>query len=223
MPQCTAKSGRSGERCKNHAVTGRKTCRIHGGTVPVGIASPHFKHGRHSKYMQGNLLSSYETFLADSDRLNLDSEIALIDARIAEQLEKVGKVQDSRTLWKALQEAHKKLETANRQRDGEGMEKALAEISYLIKTGFRVYNQWEEITDLIERRRKLVDSERKRLLDAQQYITVEQALGFAHAVMASVKQHVTDYDTLKSIAADLSVIGVGKIVDGTVKRSNASD
>ena len=34
MAQCTAKSKRSGERCKNPACKGRKTCRMHGGTNP---------------------------------------------------------------------------------------------------------------------------------------------------------------------------------------------
>lgn len=35
-PQCSAKSKRSGERCKNRAMTGKKVCRIHGGkAVPA--------------------------------------------------------------------------------------------------------------------------------------------------------------------------------------------
>ncbi len=31
MGQCTAKSKRSGERCRNHAVHGKTVCHIHGG------------------------------------------------------------------------------------------------------------------------------------------------------------------------------------------------
>jgi len=33
MTQCKAKSKRSQQQCKNHAVRGRKTCRMHGGIL----------------------------------------------------------------------------------------------------------------------------------------------------------------------------------------------
>jgi hypothetical protein len=47
--QCTAKSKRSGERCKNYACRGRGTCRMHGGKSPRGIGHPNTKHGMYSK------------------------------------------------------------------------------------------------------------------------------------------------------------------------------
>ncbi|MBE0430132.1 MAG: hypothetical protein IBX61_09740 [Thermoleophilia bacterium] len=41
--QCTAKSKRSGKRCKNRAIKGKDKCRMHGGATPV-------EHGLFSKY-----------------------------------------------------------------------------------------------------------------------------------------------------------------------------
>jgi len=43
MSQCTAKSKRSGERCKKDAVIGMGVCHIHGGKSLVGTDNPAFK------------------------------------------------------------------------------------------------------------------------------------------------------------------------------------
>lgn len=46
-PRCTAKSKRSGQACKNAAVTGWSVCRMHGarGGAKEGTANPAWKHG----------------------------------------------------------------------------------------------------------------------------------------------------------------------------------
>jgi hypothetical protein len=46
-PRCTAKSKRSGQRCKGPAVNGWTVCRMHGagGGHGCGKANPAFKHG----------------------------------------------------------------------------------------------------------------------------------------------------------------------------------
>lgn len=47
--QCTAKSKRSGARCKNASMKGRTVCRMHGGKSLRGISSATHDHGYHSK------------------------------------------------------------------------------------------------------------------------------------------------------------------------------
>jgi hypothetical protein len=51
--QCTARSKRSLERCKNPAAFGCKTCRFHGArrkaTVKRGSDHPNFQHGRETR------------------------------------------------------------------------------------------------------------------------------------------------------------------------------
>jgi hypothetical protein len=47
---CGAKK-RDGTPCRRPPLHGRTRCRLHGGATPAGIASPHFKHGRRSKYV----------------------------------------------------------------------------------------------------------------------------------------------------------------------------
>ena len=50
-PRCSARSKRSGERCKAPAVKGRKVCRMHGarGGAPSGKANGNYRHGACTK------------------------------------------------------------------------------------------------------------------------------------------------------------------------------
>ena len=50
-PRCTAKSKRTGERCKAPAVRGYNVCRFHGarGGAPKGKANGTWRHGHYSE------------------------------------------------------------------------------------------------------------------------------------------------------------------------------
>jgi hypothetical protein len=50
-PRCTAKSKRTGQRCKAPAVRGWNVCRFHGarGGAPKGKANAAWKHGHYSQ------------------------------------------------------------------------------------------------------------------------------------------------------------------------------
>lgn len=64
----------------------------------------------------------------------------------------------------------------------------------------------EVLLPLIEQRRRLVDSEAKRLKELQTSITIEKAMGIIAALAGIVKLHVTDPDQLRAISAELNVI-----------------
>lgn len=55
MSQCKATSKRTGQRCKLPAADGYAVCRFHGGATPRGADSPHFRHGRYSRYLNQSL------------------------------------------------------------------------------------------------------------------------------------------------------------------------
>ncbi len=84
--QCTARSKRSGEQCRKHAMRGRTVCLAHGGKTPRGATSPHFKTGRYSRSLPGHLVAAYEQALHDPTLMSLRDEIALTDALIGETL-----------------------------------------------------------------------------------------------------------------------------------------
>lgn len=57
----------------DHVGSGR--CRFHGGLTPRGPASPHFKHGRYSKYMKESLAEIMDQLREEVDLESIDEEI----------------------------------------------------------------------------------------------------------------------------------------------------
>lgn len=208
MAQCTATSKRSGERCRRAACVGTTVCAIHGGKTPRGLAAPSFVHGRYSKYLPGNLLDRYRTALDDGELLALRDDIALLDTRLSQLVERIpagessGRWGQLATTWRAWQLA---ISADNVQAALD----ARAEIDALITSGANEAATWSEIGSLLQQRVRLVESERKRLIDMQQTVTVERALVFVSALMESVKRHVHDRAALAAISADLGRLLTG--------------
>ena len=109
--QCTAHSKRTKEPCHAHAVTGRSTCRMHGGRGARGLASPEWKHGRYSKALPANLSAAYERARTDGDLIALRDELALVDARLTALLTELT-AGGHATAWETLGSAWRALEAA---------------------------------------------------------------------------------------------------------------
>ncbi|MCB9150722.1 MAG: hypothetical protein H6641_18365 [Caldilineaceae bacterium] len=160
--RCTARSKRSGERCKKAAMRGRNVCMFHGGKTPRGVASGSFKTGRYSQHLPTRLAARYCEAQNDQKLLDLHEEIALIDARIADMLDGL---------------------TGDTARDNE---------------------KWGCVMELIEQRRRTVESECRHMQQLGQFVAIDQVMTLAGALLAAVKQHVDDKEVLRLIAADFS-------------------
>lgn len=174
---------------------------MHGGTQPVGPASPNWKDGRHSRVLPKQLLQDYQASLDDPDRLLLTSEIALLDARINELLQVVD-TRESGRIWSELQKRVTALEAGQAAKNPVAVATAQFEILLLIREGHAEWTAWGDVIELIERRRKLVESERKRLVEAQQVVAVDQALALLGLMVEAVRRHVRDDDTLDAIVGE---------------------
>src|SRR4051812_28697546 len=97
--QCGAKT-RNGAPCRTRPMPNGR-CRMHGGKSLSGPASPTFTTGRHSKYLPARLLARYQEMTQDAELLALRDEIALIDARISDVLQRVERGESSR-IWREL-------------------------------------------------------------------------------------------------------------------------
>jgi hypothetical protein len=204
MAQCTAKSKRSGEQCRCTAVIGRSVCYMHGGTTPRGIASPALKHGRHSKHLPARLSALYEEARADPDLLTLADDIALVDTHLARLLEQVSD-DDPRILWGKAAVALEQY-TETQQRGSREQVTALATLQAVITEGIDggATGTWHEVLGVLERRRKLVETESKRQQQLQQMIPVEGALLLIGLIERIIKQYVTDHTILAAIGRELS-------------------
>jgi hypothetical protein len=63
--------------------------------------------------------------------------------------------------------------------------------------------QWQEITDLIDRRGRTVERELKRLMLLQQFVPVEQVMAFVRAMGDIVARHVNDRSALANIVGEV--------------------
>jgi hypothetical protein len=176
-------------------------CRLHGGLTPSGIASPNYKHGRYSEVLPARLQGRYKAARDDGELLALREDVALTDARLADLIARVD-TGESGALWKKLQETRLAFMAARRADDPIGQAEAITTIMETIGRGHSDYAAWREIGGVLEQRRKLVESERKRLIEMQQTITAEQAMVLVQALLASIRTHATERAALAAIQAD---------------------
>jgi hypothetical protein len=211
MTQCTAKN-RQGEQCKHAAINGTSKCRFHGGASLIGIASPTFKTGRYSKHLPTRLAAKYAEALADPDLLALRDEIALIHTRQTELLEHLDTGLALRR-WKDAQAAYGEARAAIAGKDSVGFQVAMVALGDALNAGMGDYAIWQEIVEMTEQRRRLVESEHKRLVNMQQMISTERAMALLAVITDTIRRHVSDPSALAAIAAELrqfTVIDAGE-------------
>lgn len=158
----------------------------------------------------------YEASINDPQVLELTDEIALLDSRIADRLEALSQNGTTNATWKELQVLWGQFMYAIRVGDTETQMNLVRNIDTIVKQGSSQADIWYELTNLIDNRRKLVDSEGRRLEIKQNIVTVEQAFSLVHAIISAMKEVVykhADPQTARSILIDASyehqkIIGV---------------
>ncbi len=173
-------------------------CRMHSGAQKRGIASPHFKTGRHSKYLPKRLLERYNQARQDPELFSLREEVAALDARIADVMVRVD-TGESGNMWKTAREAFKALELAARREDKVEQGIQFGKMRSILGRGIADYSAWNELTGLFDKRRRLVESERKRRVEEQLTMTLEEGMNLMTAMTMAVKQNVEDRATLAAI------------------------
>ncbi len=205
---CTAHSKRTGEPCKQPAMVGKNVCRLHGGKSLSGPASGTWKTGRYSRFLPARMLADYKRALNDPDLLAMRADVALVEARLADLLKRVDSG-ESGALWGKLQATWLGLEKARKEADTANMAALMATLGSLINRGAADRETWGEVVFTLDQKRKLSESERKRLIDLQQMMTSEQAMALLAAVIDVVRTNVTDRTILAAISADIARLVAG--------------
>lgn len=201
MAACGAKT-RSGGRCKLGGTGAGGRCKFHGGATPVGPASPAWKHGRHSKHLPKDLLDRYLTAAADPELTSVRDEVALLDVRVSQLLEALGETGNLR-LWKdarAKLDAFKAVGAKRKVGVGEART-ALQHLDDLIDAGLSAAATWDELRETLDLRRKMAETETKRMKDLHQTISIDRALALMALLVTEVRKHVTDRNALAAISA----------------------
>lgn len=196
--QCTAKSKRTGERCKQTAMHGSNVCYMHGGKSPKGIASATYKHGRYSRYTRANIAEKLDRLLADPDILQLHDEIRLVTLRIDEKLDRLETV-DAKAIMQELLTLSDKINNGLHNQDFVKVDEANQHMRDILVSRIRSHDVDEDIRRDMEQRRKLIETQRKLNADAEQMITADQAWGIVQRLLNAVKENVTDRKALQAI------------------------
>jgi hypothetical protein len=176
-------------------------CRMHGGLTPSGVFSPVATHLEKSRYAPSKrLMERYSLAANDPEMLSLREDIALLDARISDVLSRVD-TGESGHLWKALKDAWTEAELSI-DADPITQMRAMAKLGELIDRGLADTVAWGEITASLQQRRKLVESERKRMVETQQMITSTQALVMINQLSTAIMTHVSDPHARAAIATE---------------------
>jgi len=187
---CGAKT-RSGKPCQKYAMANGR-CKLHGGKSLKGAAAPSFKHGRYSKYIPKNLEARYANALSDPQLLELNDEIALLDARLTQLLERI-EVGESHSLWLEAQRAIMQLQAGVRSQNRNKIEQALIRLDQLVKSGLNEYRAWHEVESIIQQRARLVESQRRRAIELEVMIQIPEVLAYMAALSLAVRKRVIEY------------------------------
>ncbi len=214
MAECGANK-RKGGTCRSTVVYPNGRCKLHGGKALAGIASPTFRTGRYSKHLPAHLSADYEAAKADPELVECRDELALVDSRLGQLAQRLQSGKDA-DLWASLSFNFTNLAAGMDsllsaiEVEGEEAETALRETTEALEACRSVVNEvrasestWREMYAVLEQRRKLVETESKRLKDMQQMITVERAMTLIAALADSVRRNVTDREQLAAIQSDL--------------------
>lgn len=186
-------------------------CRLHGGGSPKGLDHPRTKHGGYSRYLPDALKEKYQAAQTDEDLLSLKEEMALVTTRLYELAEKVqetaGKKKYSELvrLWRDWHKAK-----ANGSKSEKYIKQDLDECIENIEHDLKI---WDEVTNLVNMKRKLVDSEQRKLNNLQQFIPTEKVMLFIGAVMDVVSNEIED---LEGVLMDEE--SIGKTISGISRK-----
>lgn len=191
-------------RCHQAPLKGRNRCRIHGGKSLMGTTASNFKHGGYAKFVPARMADHYLEAMDDEKLLELRRDIALYEVRIKDLLSRV-ESGEAGYYWKRIKSTYGSLRKAAQNNDQSKFQEHLTELGRLITQGHADYAAWDDLVKTIGERRKLVESERKRLVEMKQMMTAEQAMAMLSYVINVIQKHVKDRQILSAISADINL------------------
>ena len=198
---CGANRARGKGVCKSTYLYPNGRCRVHGGTQKTGAEHHRYKHGRYSKVLPHHLLNQYESGLSDGDLLSLRDEVALVDALVMDRIKRLEG--DTDKAWMKLGAQYEAARRAATTGDREAMLQRFAAMANTINKGVTETEVKRELLDLIERRRKLVETERRMLADMGLLMTVSELHTVLALILEIITTHVTDTETRVAIGQDI--------------------
>ncbi len=176
----------SEEICRCTILFENGRCRRHRGRAEKGELSTSYKHGKYVKDLPERLKARYQAAINDPEALSLRNEIALADVRLVELIQNLD-TGLTNSAWKDLQERYDALIQIMNKVDTNTMI-AIRGVGRAIENGRREGSLWGDVEKSAEHRRKLVESEQKRLVAMKQMVTAEQAFALVSLMSTYINE-----------------------------------
>lgn len=137
-----------------------------------------------------------------NDRLNNSQQISLIDLRISMLLERIDTA-ESGARWQECRAAMREFTVAMQSGEPSQVSAALTALNASINRGVNDYHNWQEIFDSIEVRRRVTETEVRRIKAAEEFISTSEAFEIITLIAESVNRHVQDANAKALIQADI--------------------
>jgi len=174
---------------------------MHGGTTAIGPYHHATTHGKRSAYLPSNLVRDYHRHLNDPDALAAFDEIALVKSRVDELARRLD-TRDSEGRMRAIRASWREVQRAQRSGDGGRLGRALDDHGAAVEAAWEDYAAWDGMAEALRLRQRLVESERRRLVEAQLMAPKAEVLALLHALAEIVVKHVDDPDARAAISRD---------------------
>jgi hypothetical protein len=188
---------RQGYPCALEPMKGRTRCKHGGGASLHGPANPAWKHGRQSQIaavLPAALRDNYEALLGDPKLLQLESDIALTDLRQTEVLRQFFAGADPVGALQSVLAATEAMTAAVAEGNMERLAQLVGQVRDQAEAGTQGANLWDDWRELGEHKRRLMESEGKRLERMGAYMTAEQVRAYngmvISALLESSEKHV---------------------------------
>lgn len=197
----------SGERCPNYPMTGREVCYQHGGAM----VQSELKTAKHSQYLPKRLQERFEEFWSRPDWISLREQINICDARLAEINESASgdlSVESAREIRKLVKEALNDLAFLDDpeqygENDGAAMRQILLKIDRFCDEKLNYEAIQEKANRQHELLRKLKETEVKRMVAANQVLTVTESYTLIQRLASFVEEYIEDLQVRATAVREL--------------------
>lgn len=201
--RCNAWIKRRGVYCWRQKVTDRDRCQRHGGNARRGHEHHAFAGRGYAKDIPKRMMDRWESALSDPELISLHAEIALTDGRIGDLFRKMRENETEEAVdaaKRAIDAARTALE-ADKPEDAKGH---LERCSQVFEVLLGEQSTWLEIYELLDLRRRLMNTELKRVQMLEGNMTQAQAHAMFMTILLGIEREIPD----------------GPIADGRVVKNN---
>lgn len=186
----------NGDPCAEVAEKELLYCKLHLNSKK--IAGGLYTAARYKPYLPERLAKLYEESLSRPDLLELENQIAVIDAKIMTTFEE--SKQYNLPSWEDV------LTEVSRLRDPDLGEVAIMNLERYAKDGADRDSKWQQAQGMMEQQRKLVETEVRRKKELNLMIPVDRVMMLMAEISNVIKRHVRDPIVLKQLRREMGAL-----------------